>query len=89
MLSLISELQVSSGRVEGEALNIASLQTKPQVVAVDSLPSATTSVAAFDEDVQGKKCLLKWKGPKKINRIYGDWLDDLPLVHNLPNRVES
>lgn len=82
-----AELQASSGRVETEALNVA-LQTKPQVAAIDSLPSAT-SVAAFDEDVQGKKCVLKRKGLKKINRIYGDWLDDLPLVQNLPSRVES
>ncbi|KAF4377767.1 zinc finger CCCH domain-containing protein 39 isoform X1 [Cannabis sativa] len=86
--SALHKLQMANGRVEPDSLNIGSLQSKPHAVAIDSLPSATTA-AAFDEDVQGKKCLLKWKGPKKINRIYGDWLDDLPLVHNLPSRVES
>ncbi|EXB33953.1 Zinc finger CCCH domain-containing protein 39 [Morus notabilis] len=86
--SALHKLQASSGRVEGEVPSYASISTKPQVSAGDSLPNATT-VAGFNEDVQGKKCLLKWKGPKKINRIYADWLDDLPLVHNLPSRVES
>lgn len=86
-----AELQVSSGRVEGEALiNYASMPAKPQVCAGDLLPNtATTAAGGFSEDVPGKKCLLKWKGLKKINRIYADWLDDLPLVPNLPNRVES
>ncbi|KAL9242423.1 hypothetical protein vseg_016418 [Gypsophila vaccaria] len=32
-----------------------------------------------------KKPLSKWNPTKKMNRIYGDWLDDLPLI--LPNEV--
>ena len=84
------ELQAGYGRVEPEVPSIASVSTKPQVSANDILSTAPTNVAAFNEDAQGnKKCLLKWKGLKKINRIYGDWLDDLPLAHNIPSRVES
>lgn len=89
-VDLVPELQAGYGRVEAEVSSIASISTKPQICANDLHATAPTIVAAFNEDAQGnKKCLLKWKGPKKINRIYGDWLDDLPLAHNIPSRVES
>lgn len=25
----------------------------------------------------GQRALQKWKGPDKISRIYGDWIDDI------------
>ena len=82
-------MQAPGGRVEAEALNNGSFPTKPQVVANDLSPIAMTSMAMFDEEGKSKKCLLKWKGPKKINRIYADWLDDVPLVNNLQSPVET
>ncbi|KAJ9140950.1 hypothetical protein P3X46_031539 [Hevea brasiliensis] len=82
-----AELKVPGGRAEGE--NAGSILTKPPVLANNASPSTTASVPNVIEEAQSKKCLLKWKGPKKINRIYGDWLDDLPLVQNLTNQVES
>ncbi|KAL5547961.1 hypothetical protein UlMin_003192 [Ulmus minor] len=85
-----AELQLNSVRVEAETLSSGSFQTKqPQFAANDPSPIAATSLATFKEEGQGKKCLLKWKGPKKINRIYADWLDDVPLVLNFPSQVES
>ncbi|XP_068653249.1 zinc finger CCCH domain-containing protein 39-like [Aristolochia californica] len=36
------------------------------------------------EEPQVKRCILNWKGPNKISRIYGDWIEDLP-----PYKVES
>jgi hypothetical protein len=51
-------------------------------------PSMTVNVPSLVEE-KGTKCLLKWKGQKKINRIYADWLDDLSLVHNSTNQVQS
>jgi hypothetical protein len=87
-----SELRVAVGLFEGEALSNGSIPilAKPQSVPVnDASLIKTGSVPTLTEDGQGKKCLLKWKGPKKINRIYADWLDDLPLVQNLPSKVES
>lgn len=93
-----SELQVHVGRIETEAAGAipistkATLPTLPKFTSVpanDAPPSNIASMTLANEGEQGKKCLLKWKGPKKINRIYADWLDDLPLVHNLPSRVET
>ncbi|KAH9623125.1 hypothetical protein KSS87_001700 [Heliosperma pusillum] len=42
-----------------------------------------TDIGFATNEGQSKKSLLKWNPTKKINRIYGDWLDDLPLI--LPN----
>ncbi|KAL2338344.1 hypothetical protein Fmac_012790 [Flemingia macrophylla] len=83
-----SELQVPGGRIEAETVGAipntakAIIQTIPRTTPVssnDALPSNRASVPPENEE-QGKKHLLKWKGPKKINRIYGDWLDDLPFI---------
>ncbi|TQD69146.1 hypothetical protein C1H46_045321 [Malus baccata] len=87
---LISELQVPGGRtVEAEFLNTPPFSI-PQVVA--AVNSSATAIAALpplnEEGGQRKKGMLKWKGSKKINRIYADWLDDVPLVHQ-HNLVES
>ena len=82
-------------RVDGDFGNtgpgltrIGSISTKNHNLPANDPPTATASVP-LNEEAQAKKCLFKWKGPRKINRIYGDWLDDLPLVHNLPSQVES
>lgn len=82
-------MQFPGARVEAETLNSGSFPTKPQVAANDLPPSVMTNVDSFDVEGKSKKCLLKWKGPKKINRIYADWLDDLPLGNNLPSKVEG
>ncbi|XP_057743109.1 zinc finger CCCH domain-containing protein 39 [Arachis stenosperma] len=94
-----AELQAPGGRAEAEVVGAISASTKsavpnlPNVIssvhANEVHPSNTASVPPANEDGQGNKSLLKWKGFKKINRIYGDWLDDFPLVHNLPSRVET
>lgn len=83
-----SELQLSLGR-EGEASNTP-LNVKPLVVAMEASSSLATSVptSALPEG-QAKPCLLKWKGPKKINRIYADWLDDLPLSPSSASKLEG
>ncbi|KAJ4842110.1 hypothetical protein Tsubulata_033931 [Turnera subulata] len=85
-----ADLQVPGGRSEGEPGIVGSMLTKPPpLVSTNASPAMSVNVPSLIEEGQGKKCLLKWKGPKKINRIYGDWLDDLPLAHNLTNQVES
>lgn len=83
-----SELQLSLGR-EGEVSNTA-LNVKPQVVAMEASSSLATNVpsSALPEG-QAKPWLLKWKGPKKINRIYADWLDDLPLSPSSTSKMEG
>ncbi|KAJ0031073.1 hypothetical protein Pint_13037 [Pistacia integerrima] len=83
-----SELQVTSGRIEVEAGNAGFVPIKPQLIPVND-SSTTVNMPTLSKEGQGKNCLVKWKGPKKINRIYGDWLDDMPLVHNLSSQVES
>ncbi|KAM3714041.1 hypothetical protein ACJW31_01G301500 [Castanea mollissima] len=88
-----AELRVAVGLLEGETLSTGSISVlaKPQSVpANDASLIKTGSVPTLTEEgQQGKKCLLKWKRPQKINRIYGDWLDDMPLVQHLPSKVES
>ncbi|XP_050205425.1 zinc finger CCCH domain-containing protein 39 [Mercurialis annua] len=85
-----AELQAPGGHSEGEFGNaISSLTKPPLIVATNVSPIMTASVPSLVEEGQNKKCLLKWKSSKKINRIYGDWLDDLPLGQNLTNQVES
>lgn len=90
------ELQFPGGRNEAETAGAAPVSNKATIPTLaratpvpsnDAPPSQRASVPPANEEEQGKKHLLKWKGPKKINRIYGDWLDDLPLGHNLPGRV--
>ena len=98
-LSCKSELQVPGGRLEAEAAGAISTSTKATLPALpnvtssvhanDAHPSNTASVPPAHEGGQGNKSLLKWKALRKINRIYADWLDDSPLVHNLPSRVET
>ncbi|KAI4344100.1 hypothetical protein L6164_011370 [Bauhinia variegata] len=85
------ELQVPVGRIETEATSSILVASKStSVPANDAIPCNTAAIPSVsNEEEQGKKSLLKWKGPKKINRIYADWLDDVPLVHNLPRKVET
>lgn len=86
-----TELQLHSGRLEVEVGNAGPILTKPQqsILINNASPTNISSVPSFVEEGQNNKVLLKWKGPKKINKIYGDWLDDLPLVTNFNNGVES
>ncbi|KAG6779626.1 hypothetical protein POTOM_016019 [Populus tomentosa] len=86
----LAELQVPGGHTEVEAGNAGSAVTKaPTPVLPNNMsPSMTVNVPSLVEE-KGTKCLLKWKGQKKINRIYADWLDDLSLVHNSTNQVQS
>ncbi|XP_020231607.1 zinc finger CCCH domain-containing protein 39 [Cajanus cajan] len=85
-----AELHVpGGGRSDAETAGASTISTKPIIPTIpratsvssnDAPSSHRASVPPENEEEQGKKHLLKWKGPKKINRIYGDWLDDLPLV---------
>ncbi|XP_065850942.1 zinc finger CCCH domain-containing protein 39 [Euphorbia lathyris] len=85
-----AELQVHVGRAEGEAGNsTSSVLTKPTPSAINGTQNMSANVPILIGEGRSKKCLLKLKGPKKINRIYGDWLDDLPLVQNFTSQVES
>ncbi|KAK9268487.1 hypothetical protein L1049_000239 [Liquidambar formosana] len=85
-----SELQVPGGRIEGELGSTGSIPMRPVPVPSNdaSLNITFTGITSKQEGME-KKCLLKWKGPKKINRIYADWIDDLLPVQSLPSIVES
>lgn len=76
-------------RVEAEAVSAMTNQTKPVSVLGNEIPSIKAVISApTNEDGEGKKCFSKWKGTKKINRIYADWIDDLTPL-SLPSQVES
>lgn len=84
-----ADLQLPGGRGQGESPNVVNNSTAHLPVLTSEGCNSSTEVLPPKED-QGKKSLLKeWKGPKKINRIYGDWIDDLPLAQSLPSIVES
>ncbi|KAK3029103.1 hypothetical protein RJ639_039247 [Escallonia herrerae] len=87
-----SELQVLGGCVEAELLmSNGSIPTKPLPVPLNDTSPTTVVVGApaMVDREEGKKCFSKWKGQKKINRIYADWIDDLLPPHMLPSKVES
>ncbi|CAH8386708.1 unnamed protein product [Eruca vesicaria subsp. sativa] len=89
-------LQHSVGRVEGEAVNAVAASVSKQTVmpANESFAMKPTAQVAADssglnDEGRRKKCLLKWSDSKKINRIYGDWIDDLPVGQKSTKPVES
>ncbi|CAN6811415.1 unnamed protein product [Brassica oleracea] len=89
-------LQHSVGRVEGEAMNaVAASVSKPMVVpaneafAMKPTAQVTADSSGLNDEGRRKKCLLKWSDSKKINRIYGDWIDDLPVGQKSTKPVES
>ncbi|OVA00473.1 zinc finger protein [Macleaya cordata] len=85
-----AELQKYGGQNEMEtgSATIASLKCVPNS-SNDAAPSSTGTGVLCKQQVQIKKCLLKWKGTKKISRIYADWIDDMPLPLSSPTNVES
>ncbi|CAH8392754.1 unnamed protein product [Eruca vesicaria subsp. sativa] len=90
-------LHHSVGRVDGEAVNGVAALSKQTVVSANEVfavkPNAaqvvTTDSSGLDDEGRRKKCLLKWSDSKKINRIYGDWIDDLPVGQKSTKPVES
>ncbi|GKV06405.1 hypothetical protein SLEP1_g18303 [Rubroshorea leprosula] len=83
------EAEIASTVSNPARTGTGSISTKTlPLPANDASPVNTTTVPTLNDEGQDKKCLFKWKGPRKINRIYGDWLDDMPLVHNFPSEVE-
>ncbi|KAJ0249120.1 Zinc finger CCCH domain-containing protein 39 [Hirschfeldia incana] len=87
-------LQHSVGSVEG--MNAVPASVSKQTVVPANEPFAMKPTALVTADSSGlndegrrKKCLLKWSDSKKINRIYGDWIDDLPVGQKSTKPVES
>jgi len=85
-LSCKSELQAPGGGIEAEAAvaivnsTKAMIPTSPKASAGIANDSTTTFTASLlmakDEEQDKKKHLLRLKLGKKINGIYGDWIDD-------------
>ncbi|XP_010250023.1 PREDICTED: zinc finger CCCH domain-containing protein 39-like [Nelumbo nucifera] len=86
-----AELQKFGGQNEAESGNAGGSLSKPLPNPIQDVSPTKTGMGTTSkqQQVQSKKCLLKWKGPEKINRIYADWIDDLPLACNSPSKVES
>ncbi|CAN1120309.1 Zinc finger CCCH domain-containing protein 39 [Linum perenne] len=89
----LAELKAHGGRIDGEMATQGAFQSTTMVSGIGNInTSPILANSAVEELQQGgkKKCMLmKWKGPKKINRIYGDWLDDLPIAAENLTNVES
>ncbi|CAM8940119.1 unnamed protein product [Rhodiola kirilowii] len=73
----LEELQRFVGRAEG--IGPFTLPVNPIVGAPNYQASSTTNNAVINEQRTGMKDFSKLKGSKKINRIYGDWIDGWPL----------
>ncbi|KAK9697799.1 hypothetical protein RND81_08G062000 [Saponaria officinalis] len=74
-----AELLLPGGRpADSEPTLGSSAPLKAVPPATDPTPMKTENVFPTNEG-QSKKSLLKWNSTKKINRIYGDWIDDLDL----------
>lgn len=63
--------------------------TANEAFAMKPNAQVTADSSGLNEESRRKKCLLKWSDSKKINRIYGDWIDDLPVGQKLTKPVES
>ena len=100
-LSCKSELQVPGGGIEAEAAVAIVNSTKAIIPtsrkaltgsANDAYASTTfyASLLVAKEEEQAKKMHSLWLKLNKINRVYGDWINDSPLVlPNLPSAVEN
>ncbi|KAJ4886923.1 Zinc finger CCCH domain-containing protein 39 [Raphanus sativus] len=81
----------------GEAVHAVASLSKQTVVSANEAfamrPNAAQVVTAdscgLNDEGRRQKCLLKWSDSKKINRIYGDWIDDLPVGQKSTKPVES
>ncbi|KAL8170982.1 hypothetical protein V2J09_022786 [Rumex salicifolius] len=89
-----TDLQMSGVRPgEPELVNSVSGLPNPLTLGPVNEPPVATRIqtdiapASNQHGNHVKKCLLKWNPNKKINSIYADWIDDMPL--NFPNEVES
>uniref|UniRef100_A0A7N0TDC8 C3H1-type domain-containing protein n=1 Tax=Kalanchoe fedtschenkoi TaxID=63787 RepID=A0A7N0TDC8_KALFE len=76
-----AELQGPVVRPEGELRSCGAFNTSmnPVVGPPNDISSGIVDNAILNEEQTGKKDFSKLKGSKKINRIYADWIDDLPL----------
>ncbi|KAE9607013.1 hypothetical protein Lal_00026365 [Lupinus albus] len=81
-----AELSQHGGFVEGESRDTASAGTPADNVAASVIPVAHSDVYHIGVPSQrpsiaiqrpGQRAHKKWKGPDKISRIYGDWIDDI------------
>ncbi|KAK9706134.1 hypothetical protein RND81_07G105900 [Saponaria officinalis] len=82
-----AELLLPGGRPADSEPTVGNSTPLKQVPPPTSDPTLVKTGSGFHMTEIGlsKKPLSKWDPTKKMNRIYGDWLDDLPLV--LPNEV--
>lgn len=82
----IPELQGFVGRTESDIRSVGALTTPMKhIVGVPNYPvSSTMYTSVSSEERLVNKNFSKFKGSKKINRIYGDWIDDIPLDAPLP-----
>ncbi|KAL5065056.1 hypothetical protein RYX36_026793 [Vicia faba] len=81
-----AELQVPGRGIEAEAIVAIENSTKPVIPTLpttgssaNNAPTLPISVPVATEEGKKAKKELLWKKLNKINRIYGDWIDDLPL----------
>ncbi|XP_010533177.1 PREDICTED: zinc finger CCCH domain-containing protein 39-like [Tarenaya hassleriana] len=87
-----AELHTTVGRVEGEVRYASKLHTMTGNNALAAKATAQVTAASSsspNEEARRKKCLFKWSNPKKINRIYADWIDDLPVGQTPTKPVEN
>ncbi|CAL5198594.1 unnamed protein product [Lathyrus oleraceus] len=90
-----AELQVPGGGIEAEAAVAIANSTKAVIPTLPTIGSSANnaptlplpaSVSAMTEEEKKAKKELLWKKLNKINRIYGDWIDD--LSPDLPSTAE-
>ncbi|KAI4379982.1 hypothetical protein MLD38_006216 [Melastoma candidum] len=81
-----AELQAPGGRNEGDAGPTVSLPGMSQPVPlVDQSVTVPLNGPLLTDERQSKKSLLRWKGHRKIDQIYGDWLEGLPIGEQEPD----
>ena len=46
-------------------------------IGIPSQSQSQRTCSVSQSQVVGQRAVQKWKGPDKISRIYGDWIDDI------------
>ncbi|KAF6164582.1 hypothetical protein GIB67_025408 [Kingdonia uniflora] len=76
---LVLELQMFTDYTDAQIINVGTVPLNPPPSSDnDVLPSAIDAGDVSKQQVMTKKQLLMSKGPKKLSRIYADWIDDIP-----------
>lgn len=70
-------LEMSSSATPATTLSVPRTDFHHVGVGIPSQSQSQRACSVSQTQVVGQRAVQKWKGPDKISRIYGDWIDDI------------